>query len=278
MNERVMMKLNIEHRTCYAFNKPIGYTIQQLRLTPQDGFGQRVKNWHVKVSGRTSTHTDAFGNTTHTLVMDSPHQEIVITASGEVETDIDLSQSSNLTPNSADLALPVYLRNTALTQPDDVIRQLANACLPKGRAVDKEVLVALMAAVTQRVQWAKDFSDTQQSAINTLAAGCGLSQGMAHLFIACCRALKVPARFVHGYRFNPINNQIESHSWADAWLIDKGWQSFDVANNTESNGIHVRLATGLDYRDACAISSVITNAEASTSFRVMVHSMEQSQQ
>lgn len=273
-----MMKLNIEHRTCYTFNKPVGYTIQQLRLTPQDGFGQRVNNWHVKVSGRASTHTDAFGNTTHMLVMDSPHQEIVITASGEVETDIDPSQSSNLTPSSTDLALPVYLRNTALTQPDDVIRQLANDCLPKGRAVDKAVLVALMAAITQRVQWVKDFSDTQQSAINTITAGCGLSQGMAHLFIACCRALKVPARFVHGYRFNPINNQIESHSWSDAWLIDKGWQSFDVANNTESNGIHVRLATGLDYRDACEISSVIANTAASTSFRVMVHSMEQSQQ
>ena len=115
------MKLNIEHRTCYAFNKPVGYTIQQLRLTPQDGFGQRVNNWHVKVSGRTSPYTDAFGNTTHMLVMDSPHQEIVITASGEVETDLDLSQnvlsqSSNLTPNPDDLALPVYLRNTAFTR------------------------------------------------------------------------------------------------------------------------------------------------------------------
>jgi len=272
------MKLNIEHRTCYAFNKPVGYTIQQLRLTPPNGFGQRVNNWYVKVSGRTSPYTDAFGNATHTLVLDSPHQEIVITASGEVETDLDLSPNPDLAINPDDLALPVYLRNTALTQANDDIRQLAHSFLSKDQAADKEVLVALMAAITKRVQWVKDFDESQQSAINTLAASKGLSQGMAHLFIACCRANKVPARFVHGYCFNPINNQIESHSWADAWLIDKGWQSFDVANNAESNGIHVRLATGLDYRDACPISSVGGNAETSTSFRVLVHSMEQSQQ
>lgn len=37
------MKLNIEHRTRYQFDAPLSYTIQQLRLTPQDGFGQRVK-------------------------------------------------------------------------------------------------------------------------------------------------------------------------------------------------------------------------------------------
>ena len=61
-----------------------------------------------------------------------------------------------------------------LREPDDDIRQLANACLLKGRTVDKEVLIALMAAITQRVQWVKDFGETQQSAINTLAAGMGI--------------------------------------------------------------------------------------------------------
>lgn len=267
------MKLNIEHLTRYTFNKPVSYTIQQLRLTPQDGFGQRVSNWHIKVSGRTSPQTDAYGNATHTLVMDSPHQEIIISASGEVETDIDLP------PNSDDLALPVYLRNTVLTQANDEIRQLAHNFMPHGQIVNKSVLMALMNGITKTVVWVKEADEKQQSAIDMLAGNKVLSQGMAHLFISCCRALKVPARFVHGYCFNPVSNQLEHHSWADAWLVGDGWQSFDVANNTQSNGVHVRLATGLDYRDACPISGVIRDLDQEQlSVNFKVHEMSQIQQ
>ena len=62
------MNLNIEHRACYEFDMPMAYTIQQLHLTPQDGFGQRVKNWDIRVNGKLQSYADAFGNTTHTLV------------------------------------------------------------------------------------------------------------------------------------------------------------------------------------------------------------------
>src|SRR5450830_1696502 len=212
------MKLSIEHRTTYAFNRPVGYTIQHLRLTPQDGFGQRVNNWHVKVSGHTSPHTDAYGNTTHTLVLDSPHQEIVITAGGEVETDLDLLLNSHLAINPENLALPVYLRNTALTQPNDDIRQFAHDFVSQGKLLDKSLLMAMMNRIMQRLEWVKGLDESSQSAIDALLTEKASSQGIAHLFIACCRANKVPARFVQGYCFDPVNNKIVSHSWADAWL------------------------------------------------------------
>lgn len=271
------MKLNIEHSTRYILNKPVAYTIQQLRLTPQDGFGQHVHNWHVKVSGRTSAQIDAFGNTTHTLVMDSPHQEIIITASGEVETEIDMPRGPVFSPE--DLALPVYLRHTRLTQVNEDIRQFAHGFSSQGQTVDRELLMALMNGISQTVKWSKDTDDNQQSAIETLTCGKGLSQGLAHLFIACCRVLKVPARFVHGYCFNPVSNQLENHSWADAWLVGAGWQSFDVANNVPSNGVHVRLATGLDYRDACPVSSVMRDIDyQKTLVKFKVQEMSQVQQ
>ncbi|MEQ1602042.1 MAG: transglutaminase family protein [Methylophilaceae bacterium] len=249
------MKLNIEHRTRYQFDAPLSYTIQQLRLTPQDGFGQRVKNWNLKVSGRAASHTDAYGNTAHTLVMDTPHQEITITASGEVETDVDLPAIFN------GLALPVYLRHTPLTQANTDIRQLAHHFLPAGKVVDKAMLIALMKNIHQRLFWIKETKTAPRSAIETLSIGSGASHDMAHLFIASCRALKVPARFVHGYYFNQAENKLINHSWADAWLVGESWQSFDIANNCLSNGVHVRLATGLDYRDACPISNVMRDPE-----------------
>jgi transglutaminase-like putative cysteine protease len=256
------MKFNIEHQTRFEFNKPIGYTIQQLRLTPENGFGQRVSNWQITVSGVSTPHIDTFGNTTHTLVMDTPHQEIIIKVTGEVETDVDLSASSNPSnrfsvSNYEDLALPVYLRDTQLTEVNDQIIQFSNQFLTKSHTVNQDMLMRLMSGISKNIVYDKACAEHQQSAITTLTEGIGLSQGLAHLFISCCRAFKIPARLVHGYCYNHVSQQLEYHSWADAWLLDNGWQSFDVANNARSNGIHVRLATGLDYRDACPVAYVM---------------------
>lgn len=47
----------------------------------------------------------------------------------------------------------------------------------------------------------------------------------AALFVGLCRAVGIPARMVGGnflYRRSPTN-----HYWAEAWLEDTGWQSFD---------------------------------------------------
>jgi transglutaminase-like putative cysteine protease len=65
----------------------------------------------------------------------------------------------------------------------------------------------------------------------------------------------MPARYVSGYLFTADGMRVESHAWADVWH-DGEWKSYDVSNNQLANGIHVRLATGLDYRDACPIAGV----------------------
>ena len=266
------MQLVIQHQTHYALDALADYSIQQLRLTPQDGFGQRVKNWTLKVSGNMSRYRDAFGNTAHTLVMDRPHAEITITASGEVETDIDVP------PPLDHLSLPVFLRNTPLNRPDEAIRRFAQEFLTVGKGVNDAVLAELMHALHKRIALEATTGELPKSAIDTFAEGAGNSHAMAHLFIACCHALAVPARFVHGYWFDSATDRIENHGWADAWLIDHGWMSFDIANDCLSNGVHVRLATGLDYRDACPVSTMMNDARERLSVSVKVQEMEQAQQ
>lgn len=275
------MKFNIEHQTRFAFNKPVGYTIQQLRLTPESGFGQRVSNWQLKVSGLSSPQIDTFGNTTHTLVLDVPHQEIIISVTGEVETDLDSTTTTNdanetLATKYENLALPIYLRNTKLTEANDQVIQLSDQFLTKGEPHTLTMLTALMHGISQKIVYDHNAAEHQQSAITTLAEGKGLSQGMAHLFISCCRASKIPARLVHGYCYNHETKQLDYHSWADAWLLKDGWQSFDIAKNARSNGIHVRLATGLDYRDACPISRVMLDVvHEKMSINSKVHAIAQ---
>ena len=128
------MQLSIEHRTNYAYSESVNYTIQQLRLTPQDGFGQRVKRWEIRVNGHLHRYDDAFGNTAHTLVVDTPHDEISIIASGEVETGLDSP------PVAIELPLEIYLRATPLTSPDETMKTFAASFSPRQAAMDTKSL------------------------------------------------------------------------------------------------------------------------------------------
>lgn len=53
-----------------------------------------------------------------------------------------------------------------------------------------------------------------------------------------------------------VEEQTASHAWAEAHIDGLGWVGFDAANNICPNDRYVRIATGLDYRDAAPISGV----------------------
>ena len=241
------MQLSIQHTTQYSYSDPLNYSIQQLRLTPHDGFGQRVKNWTISVNGQLSQHFDTYGNVVHTMVLDGNHSEITLVAKGEVETGFPLEAGQERLP------LAIFLRNTELTAVDAQISGFASPLGPLKTIADLE---RLSAAIIERVPYVKGATGVYTTAPQAFDASTGVCQDHAHIFIACCRSLGVPARYVSGYLFTDDGHLLESHAWADAWLTDIGWVSVDVSNRCLANAAHVRLATGLDYRDACPVSGV----------------------
>lgn len=244
------MELKIEHRTKYDYSDTVTYTIQQLRLTPQDGFGQRVKRWEIRVNGHLHRFTDTHGNAAHTLVLDSPHDEIVITASGEVETGLDIK------PPADSLPLSMYLRSTPLTETDANLSNFASQYAHHQNDKSDLWLEEMMHAILEKVPYAKGSTSVDTTGAEAFELGGGVCQDHAHIFIACCRHMGIPARYVSGYLFTQDGSLMESHAWADVWWKEAGWQSFDVSNGARTNSVHVRLAVGLDYRDACPVSGM----------------------
>jgi transglutaminase-like putative cysteine protease len=238
------MQLTIEHRTSYQYDEMVNYTIQQLRLTPQEHFGQRVIRWEIKVNGQLQRFDDAFGNVTHTLVLDRPHDRINIVAHGEVETE----QAYNALDGT--LPVQVYLRETPLTRLSNALSGFAHEFHDTNR------LEAMIAAIVEKVPYNKGITNAKTSAAEAFELQGGVCQDHAHIFIACCRSLGLPARYVSGYLFTQDGSLMESHGWADVWLGEQGWQSFDVSNQCRTTGVHIRLAHGLDYRDAGPVSGM----------------------
>jgi transglutaminase-like putative cysteine protease len=97
-------------------------------------------------------------------------------------------------------------------------------------------------------------TNVSSSAAEAFGMRSGVCQDHAHVFIACCRYLGIPARYVSGYVFSPghAESHVASHAWAEAWIVDR-WRSFDVANNRPAGEDHIRLAIGADYFDASPI-------------------------
>lgn len=240
------MLLTIEHRTHYTYSEPVNYTIQQLRLTPLEGFGQRVGKWEIRVNGNLHATQDTHGNATHMLVVDGEHTEISIIAAGEVETGLDIPPNDNLLPTI------IYLRSTPLTTADAALSEFAAGFAAK--KIKPETLIALSKAVIARVPYVKGSTEVETTAAKAFELGAGVWQDQAHVFITCCRLLGLPARYVSGYMYNTATKLVENHACVDVWLDASGWLSLDVANSCLINGNHVRLAVGLDYRDACPIS------------------------
>lgn len=243
------MLLNIEHHTRYAYSEFVNYTIQQLRLTPQNGFGQHVKHWEIKVNGDVYETQDTYGNRLHTLVINAPHQEIVIVASGEVETGVEEFSQHQTLP------IVTYLRDTFLTSSSESIRRFA-APYQKEPSAQLLALEEMMHALLVKVQYIKGATQVTTSAAEAFELAQGVCQDHAHIFIACCRSIGLPARYVSGYLFTQDGSLMQTHAWADVYLANEGWQSFDVSNGCKAAQTHVRLAVGLDYRSASPVAGM----------------------
>jgi transglutaminase-like putative cysteine protease len=248
------MRLTVRHRTEYRYSQPIAYAIQTLRLTPRSYDGIAVLSWRVRGEGRGElpVFVDGFGNITHCHTVNRPHEFTVVTVEGEVDTRPDDGAVRGAIET---LPAEFYLRATPLTVVTPEIAALAAEIGDRLTAVDR--LTALMETVRGHVDYRAGVTTTMTTAGDALRARAGVCQDHAHLFIAACRALGIPARYVGGYLWTGDATPIEaSHAWSEAYVAGHGWIGFDAANRTRPNEAYIRTAIGLDYWSAAPIRGV----------------------
>jgi transglutaminase-like putative cysteine protease len=242
------MKLTINHLTHYQYDEEVKFSTQYLRLTPQTSARQHIKEWTLVLPASAVATTDAYGNVMHVLTMDSPHQEIVIHAQGVVE--IADTQEDGTDDACGQLSPLVFLRTTPLTDANALIREFAHRYYreddPSGS------LATLMAELRLKMPYSPGATQVHDSAAVAFTKGKGVCQDHTHVFLACCRSLQIPARYVSGYVYSRDTEHVAMHAWAEVWLHDR-WHSFDITNNTRQLNQHLRLAVGMDYLDACPV-------------------------
>ena len=246
------MLLHIEHETVYRYDRPVNHSVQSLRLTPRTEAGQRVLNWHLQTPGQKSQQIAAHGNVMHLLTIDEPHVEIRIHVTGTVETEsvVDAAPS-----NRGGLSPLVYLPETSLTRADENLQVFARSF--GHLSSSREGVLALAAAIRSEIEYVPGSTDVSDPAASVFSLRRGVCQDHAHIMLACCRSLGVPARYVSGYLLTERDDHIASHAWVDVWLDEpQRWFAVDVTNGVPGGPHHCRLAVGRDYLDACPVRGV----------------------
>jgi transglutaminase-like putative cysteine protease len=248
------MRVRIVHDTVYRYERPVRALVQALRLTPRDHDGQHVLRWRIEpsVDGRLKPGEDTLGNIVHMFSADHAVEGLTVRVSGEVET----SDASGVLRGTVErVPDPFYLRETELTAADPAIAEFAETTAGDVAANPLAALHRLLGGVHGGTTFDTEPTHVATTAREAFAMRRGVCQDFVHVFIAACRHLNVPARYVSGYfvRADGVVEQDAGHAWAEAKVPDLGWVGFDPANGIATTDAHIRVAIGLDYLGAAPV-------------------------
>jgi transglutaminase-like putative cysteine protease len=259
------MRIRVSHETKLAFPQPARSLQLVLRMTQRSFESQYVLRWRVGVDldATPRTSEDAFGSVVHSLSWHKPIESVLVTAVGEVHTQ----DAAGVVRGAVEEMPPtMFLRVSPLAQANAALREFAES-VAGDDPLDR--LHRLMEAVHGALNFAPGYGG-ESPASEAFAFKKGGPADFAHVFIACARALGVPARFVTGYCLADGALETEMSAWAEALAPKIGWIAFDPVNNLCPNDRYVRVAAGLDANDAAPVRvwTNVGDTEISASLRV----------
>ena len=103
--------------------------------------------------------------------------------------------------------------------------------------------------VNGHVKFTSNSSNSNTSALDTLIDRAGVCRDFAHLMIALCRAMNIPARYATGtdYGSDPALGPPDFQAYVEVYLGDS-WYIFDPSGTAVPMGF-VRFGTGRDAAD-----------------------------
>lgn len=100
------------------------------------------------------------------------------------------------------------------------------------------------------------FGRPTKTAVEAMRERTGVCRDFAHLSIALCRAMNIPARYASGYLGDigvPPSGAGDFSAWFEAYLGGR-WYTFDARHNTPRIG-RVLMVRGHDAADVAMITS-----------------------
>ncbi len=271
------MIYSVRHATTYAYQHPVTLSSHRLRLTPRETPRQSLRRFALEISpqiGALAAERDGFGNAAHLLEIREDHTRLTIEARSVValrpaEPSLDFTAWEEVAaimrrPGGAEaLEAAEFVFPSRYTEADDAVEAYARESFRQGRP-----LLAAARELTARIYadfaYDPEATGAQTTAREAFALKRGVCQDFAHVFLACLRAIGLPARYVSGYLLTHPPEGRErlvgadaSHAWVSVWRPDSGWVDFDPTNDVTPSLEHVTCAWGRDYGDVGPVTGVV---------------------
>ncbi|MCM2325276.1 MAG: transglutaminase-like domain-containing protein, partial [Candidatus Woesearchaeota archaeon] len=238
--------LDIRMDASFSLEKSVDYVSAKINYFPIDSFSQDIISFETEPAAKKNTDSYEF-------YWKNPEP-------GKYDLIIDSTVKTRNTylPIKTKIGFPLeeteteYLKATDKIDINDDIRYQASLI------ADGEDDLFIVAA--KLAHWSKDninytldtvTADASQKASWVLKNRYGVCDEITNLFIAMCRSLGIPARFVSGISYTNsdlFENPWGLHGWAEVYFQDYGWVSFDPTYGQYGyiDAGHIKLKDSID--------------------------------
>ncbi len=217
-----------------------------LMLRPRSGMQQWVasEEYLLNPSVPAQEFTDDYGNLCQRLI--APEGKFSVVTSARIRADSSVDEA----PGGAFVEIQnlpdqvfKYLLPSRYCESDrfnDIASEITSDCKP-----GYDQVVEIERWLRNQVPFKPGSSSLPLSATEVYQQRYGVCRDQAHLGIALCRSLSIPARMVVGYLYNL--QPMELHAWFEAFVSDR-WFTFD-ATQPKKQGGYVSIGYGRDAAD-----------------------------
>ncbi|WP_431097084.1 transglutaminase family protein [Polaromonas aquatica] len=282
------MLLHVVHETRYRYAPAVENAHHVVHLKPANRNGQSLLSYALHVDPapvQLRETTDVYGNSRSYFSLQAAHESLTVVADSIVSTsalnplqsEASLSTGRPASPpweqvreqfryraGAAYDSASEFLFPSPYVPRDEAFVEFARPSFLPGRPLP-EAARDLMERIHSTMTYESESTEVNTPALEALQQGKGVCQDFAHIMVACCRAMGLPARYVSGYLLtSPPPGQPRlvgsdaSHAWASVYCPGLGaWLDFDPTNNRAPGEDYVTLAIGRDFLDVSPMRGVI---------------------
>ena len=286
------MLLHVVHETRYDYTPAVENAHHVVHLKPASNARQELVSHHLHIDPAPAQQrevVDVYGNLSTFFSFQSAHDRLRVVAESVVSTmpawnadELPASPSwervrEHFRYHAAAAWDPAaeFLFASPYVPRDDAFAEFARPSFAPDRPL-AEAAKALMQHIHRSMLYESLSTEVNTPALKAMEQRKGVCQDFAHIMVACCRAMGLPARYVSGYLLtHPAPGQPRligsdaSHAWASVYcpaatasgevdrVLPGCWLDFDPTNDRSPGEDYVTLATGRDFLDVSPMRGVI---------------------
>lgn len=219
----------IEREVCYQNDKK--YTLKdgfvKIMLGQLD-FTQYSDDEYLKITPRPDEiQKDEYGNmyAYYSAVGMLPNEKLYVKIERKMKTSSFVTDEPILARSNGSVTEEngIYIQARKRIESDEKeIIDKSNE-LTAGLSTDYRKASAIFEFVNTQMMYANDANSANKGALSALKNMKGVCEEFATLYVALCRAQEIPSRVVAGYKYDPTEDTLVDHAWAEIYLDDYGW-------------------------------------------------------